>query len=190
MSEFSEIFSRAPDAVFAETRRIVYRNRAFDDLFQRAATAARPGKCYEVVCGRTLEGKNFCDPDCPVGNSLLAGRAVGNFDLAVPRGKGQSQWLSVGAIPASETAGKPVAIFALRPIRVSGIPLRSVAANRPDADGTLTRRERQILDLLAQGLNAPAVARQLHILVLSNSLRATTSSISAKSLVCIIAPRP
>lgn len=165
MSEFSEIFSRTPDAVFAidDTRRIVYRNQAFDDMFRRAAAESLGRKCHDVVCGRTLEGKNFCDPDCPVGKSLLKGQPVENFDLAVPGDDGQSQWLSVGAIPASKTFKKTVAIFTLRPIRVSGIPLHPDRDNRLDPDGALTRRERQILDLLAQGLNARTLAGQLHI---------------------------
>lgn len=159
MSDFSEIFSRTPDAVFAidATRRIVYRNQVFNDMFRRAAAESLGRKCYEVVCGRTLEGSKFCNPDCPVGKSLLDGHAVENFDLAVTRDDGQSRWLSVGAIPASETDCEPVAIFTLRPIRVTGIP------SRPDSDGALTRRERQTLELLAQGLTARGVARQLHI---------------------------
>jgi len=165
MSDFSEIFSRTPDAVFAidDARRIVYRNQAFDDMFQRAAAESLGRKCYEVVCGRTLEGKNFCNPDCPVGKSLLQGQPVKNFDLAVPRDDSQTLWLSVGAIPASEASDKTVAIFTLRPIRVAGIPLHHDRDNRPNTDGALTRRERQILDLLAQGLNARTLARQLHI---------------------------
>jgi len=164
MSEFSEIFSRTPDAVFAidDTRRIVYRNKAFDDMFQRAAGSSRR-RCYEVICGRTLEGKNFCNPDCPVGKSLLDGQAVENFDLAVLRDDGQSQWLSVGAIPASKTSEKTVAIFTLRPIRVTGISPRPVRDDRPYPDIALTRRERQILELLAQGLNARTLVWHLHI---------------------------
>ena len=165
MSDFSEIFSRTPDAVFAidATRRIVYRNQVFNDMFRRAAAESLGRKCYEVVCGRTLEGRKFCNPDCPVGKSLLDGHAVENFDLAVTRDDGQSRWLSVGAIPASESDGKPVAIFTLRPIRVTGIPSRPARESGSDGDGALTRRERQILELLAQGLSARTLARQLHI---------------------------
>jgi len=164
MSVLSEIFSRTPDAVFAidGARRIVYRNKAFDDMFERAADSSRR-KCYEVLCGHTLEGKNFCNPDCPVGKSLLDGQAVENFDLAIPRNDGQSLWLSVGAIPASKTSEKTVAIFTLRPIRVAGISPRPVRDDRSEPNGALTRREREILDLLAHGLNTKTLARHLHI---------------------------
>lgn len=165
MSVLGEIFSRTSDAVFAidHTRRIVYRNQAFADIFRRGAAEFPRRKCYEVICGRTLEGKNFCNPDCPVGKSLLKGQPVENFDLAVSRDDGQSLWLSVGAIPASRVFDKTAAIFTLRPIRVSGIPLHPDRDNRPDTDVALTRRERQILDLLAQGLDARTLARHLHI---------------------------
>jgi len=165
MSGFSEIFSRMPDAVFAidDARRIVYRNKAFTDIFQRGAAEPLHRKCYEVVCGRTLEGKNFCNPDCPVGKSLVDGQPVENFDLAVPRDDGQSLWLSVGAIPASKVFDETAAIFMLRPIRVVGIPRRPVRDNSPGKENALTRREQQILDLLARGLNTRALAKVLHI---------------------------
>lgn len=165
MSALSEFFSSTSDAVFAidHTRRIVYRNKPFADIFQRSAAEFPRRKCYEVICGRTLEGKNFCNPDCPVGKSLLKGQPVENFDLAVPRDDGQSLWLSVGAIPAFRVFDKNTAIFMLRPIRVAGIPLHVFHDKGPNRESALTRREQQILDLLAQGLNAKTLARQLHI---------------------------
>ncbi len=164
MVELDAFFSRTPDAVFAidGACRIVYRNKAFADIF-RHRLSGRRRKCYEVLCGRTLDGKNFCRPDCPVGKSLLQDRPVENFDLAVPRDNGESLWLSIGAVPASRIFGKAGAIFTLRPIRVSGIPPRSVRDERPATEGTLTRRERQVLGLLAKGHNAKTVARILHI---------------------------
>lgn len=161
----SEIFSRAPDAVFAidGARRIVYRNQAFTDIFQRGAAEPPHRRCYEVVCGRTLEGKNFCNPDCPVGKSLVMGQPVANFDLAVPRDNGESLWLSVGAIPASKVFAKTAAIFMLRPLRVAGIPRHPVRNQGPSMEDALTRREQQILELLAEGLNTKTLARLLHI---------------------------
>jgi len=155
-AELHEIFSRTPDAVFAidGAHRIVYRNQAFAKIFQHHPSQSPHRKCNEVICGRTLDGKNFCSPDCPVGESLVKGQSVENFDLAVPRDHGEPLWLSVGAIPASRAFDK-AAIFMLRPIRV--------ADNRPNIDGALTRRERQILDLLAKGLTAKALAKTLHI---------------------------
>lgn len=165
MAELNDIFSRAPDAVFAidVTRRIVYRNHAFAKIFQRHPSEFPHRKCYEVLCGRTLDGKHFCNPDCPVGKSLVKGQPVENFDLAVPRDDGESLWLSVGAIPASKIFDKTAAIFMLRPIRVAGIPIDPIRDNRPGVDGALTRREQQILELLVQGLNARTLAKLLHI---------------------------
>jgi len=165
VTRLSAIFSRTPDAVFAidDACRIVYRNKAFIDIFQhRLAGPARP-RCYEVLCGRTLEGKEFCNPDCPVGKSLLKGRSVDNFDLAVPRDNGEPLWLSVGGMPGAGVFDKTGAIFTLRPIRISGISPRPVQDETADRDGALTHREQQVLSLLARGHNAKTLARILHI---------------------------
>jgi len=165
VTRLSAIFSRTPDAVFAidDACRIVYRNKAFTDIFQRRLSGPARRKCYEVLCGRTLEGKKFCNPDCPVGKSLLKGRSVDNFDLAIPRDSGEPLWFSVGAIPASGVFDKVGAIFTLRPIRVSGTSPRHVHDAKPDPEGALTRRERQVLDLLARGHSAKTLAWVLHI---------------------------
>ena len=116
-----------------------------------------------VLCGRTLDGKKLCRPDCPVGTSLVHGRPVENFDLAVPRDNGRPLWLSVGAIPAAKVFNKTAAIFMLRPIPLVGMPVHPVPEKGSTIGSVLTRRERQILDLLAQGLSARALARLLHI---------------------------
>lgn len=167
----SDIFSQTSDAVFAVdgTHRIVYQNRTFTEIFPRGGSVPSQRKCYEVLCGRTLEGKEFCHPDCPVGKSLLKGQPVKNFDLSVPRDDGEPVWVNVGAMPASRVFDSIAAIFMLRPIRAPRTlshpanDKKRTDITSPDIEHGLTRREGQILNLLAKGLDAKALANTLHI---------------------------
>jgi DNA-binding CsgD family transcriptional regulator len=171
MVALQDIFSQTSDAIFAidGMHRIVYQNKKFTDIFPSQILNLPHRKCYEVLCGRTLDGKKFCNPGCPVGKSLVKGQAVGNFDLAVPQDNGESLWLSVGAIPASRTFDKAAAIFMLRPLGVfrtlthPADDKQRINSKPHDVEHRLTRRERQILNLLAQGLATRILADTLHI---------------------------
>ena len=165
MPALQDIFSQTSDAVFAidGTHRVVYQNRTFTEIFPHNSSVPSQRKCYEVLCGRTLDGKKFCHPDCPVGKSLLKGQSVENFDLSVPRDNEKPVWINVGAMPASKMFDNVAAIFMLRPIGASRIPLHPLHDKRPGIDRALTRRERQILTLLAKGLDTRALANTLHI---------------------------
>ena len=171
MPALQDIFSQTSDAVFAidGTHRIVYQNRTFTEIFPHKNSAPPQRKCYEVLCGRTLEGKEFCHPDCPIGKSLLKGQPVENFDLSVPRDRGESIWINVGAMPASKVFDNVAAIFMLRSIG-SSKAFRHHAADKNRNDNAspaigrkLTHREQQILTLLAKGYSTKALASALRI---------------------------
>lgn len=164
MAGLGEFFARASDAVFAidGARRIVYRNQSFCDLFPDAGA---PARCYEVLRGRTLDGRNFCGPECPVGKSLVQGHSVRNFDLVIPGADGDALWVNVGSFPLSKPADRAVAVCLMRPVNAVNILNRLTRADDPAQNGThkLTPREREILRLLAEGRNTKQVAAVLHI---------------------------
>lgn len=171
MQALQDIFSRTCDAVFAidRARRIVYQNEAFSGIFPHGNPAMYRRKCYEVLCGRTLEGKKFCHPDCPVGKSLVEGQPVENFDLQVRRDDGDPVRINVGAMPVSGIFDDVAAIFMLWPIDPFYSFFRPADDREqtngisPDIEHRLTRREWQILKLLAEGLDAGVLAKTLHI---------------------------
>lgn len=169
MTDLGEIFSRSSDAVFAidGSRRIVYRNEIFSRLFPCPASGGADRHCYEVVCGKTLDGRVFCNPDCPVGKSLTSGRPVENFDLIVSPADGDSVWVSVGSSPLPKVFHRAVAVFLIRPINVMHA-LHRLARGGPSKENDaaarrLTPRERQILKLLAEGRGTKELPDILHI---------------------------
>lgn len=173
MSVLHQLFSRTPDAVFAidATRRIIFHNPAFSRILQCPATQISGHKCHEVLCGRALDGQRLCDSDCRIARDAVCGRAAENFDLVISKPDKQLVWLSVGACVPPQPVDHAVAIFILRPVSAiqavsgfagsSSIPLKE--PNSPERAIELTRRERQILKLLTDGLGTEVIARALHI---------------------------
>src|SRR3989344_9544566 len=171
VTSLHDIFSRTADAVFVIDSRceIVYQNEVFADTFQPHGLALPHRKCYELVCRRSLDRNRCCDPDCPVGKTVLNGQVTENFELAVPQDAGSSLCFSVGTLPAHKLLGKAAAVVMLRPLDVPKVPASKRESNQPkggsapDIDHKLTRREQQILNLLAKGLNSGAIANALYI---------------------------
>lgn len=170
MGSLQDIFSGTADAVFAidGARHIVYQNEAFCQLSRRPASATLNRKCYEVVCGQTLDGARFCGPDCPAATALLHQKPIENFDISIPQSGGAALWVNVGggALPVRHYPA--AAVYVLRPISARKMALRfanSDVARIPQKGGagTLTSRERTVLRLLGEGRNTDNLAEALHI---------------------------
>ena len=180
MTDLSEIFSRTSDAVFAidDSCRIVYRNKNFSRFFPCPTSGGTDRHCYEVVCGKTLDGRAFCNPDCPIGKSLTSGHLVENFDLIVPQPEGEPLWFCVGAFPLSPSCNA-AAVCMLRPISaykaLARLAEMKLSKENPPPASSLTRREREILSLLAAGCGTKKLARKLHI-----------SHVTARNHICHI----
>ncbi len=170
MTALHDIFSRAADAVFAidGARCIVYRNEAFTRVFQHRLSGSSNQRCNDVVCGNTLGGHPFCRPDCSVARTLLNGQPVEHFDLTILQAKGEPLWFCVGAFPLPEVSDA-AAVCMLRPVSVYKVLSRLADAQAvkdamsPAAVQVLTQRERQILNMLAEGQSTQALAAVLHI---------------------------
>lgn len=171
MAGLHDVFSCATDAVFAidDSRRIVYQNETFARIFRQRLSRCPGRKCYEVVCGQTLDGRPLCRPDCPMGGSLLDGRAVAHFDLTVPQPEGEPLWFCVGAFPLSSSFGNAAAVCMLRSVSAYKVLARLAEMKLPkegpltQVANPLTPREREILGLLAAGCGTKKLARELHI---------------------------
>lgn len=169
MDVLQHLFGRSADAVFATdvAGRIVYRNESFD----RLCPPARGGpsrRCYDVLCGYTLDGKRFCGPDCHVASAVLRRQQVNDFDVVVPQPNGDAILVNVGACAMSHKLRPVVGLFILRPINVQRFAER-IANNVnghhqpvPDLE-RLTRRERSVLQLLSEGNGTHEIASELNL---------------------------
>jgi PAS domain S-box-containing protein len=151
--------------------------------FSPAEVKGRP--CYEVLRGCHDEDRAVCQKHCQVRAVAMAGEPVSDYDLCVYTRSGDEQWVNMStlvfAIENSGTGRVLVHLFrdATAAVQNKGFVqrvldaldrLRSmdpmpapVAAPRPAVPTSLTPREREVLALLARGLETGEMADALSI---------------------------
>ncbi len=146
--------------------------------------------CYEVVRGKHASGKLLCQPDCLVTRCIQRGRLPQTLDVLALTKEDREIWLNITTVILRRKRGS-LAVHLMRDttchhrvrqatdqivraLRTSGV-LQTVsdksdvfrcAPPTPLAAGPLTmltRRELEILRLLAEGLSNSAVAQRLGI---------------------------
>jgi len=85
MEELFQIFTNVGDASFAvdSQQRILFWNAAAENLVGLSAEAAIGQPCWQVLQGKTVGGRPFCRPDCPVLHARQANQPLRAFDLLV-----------------------------------------------------------------------------------------------------------
>ena len=190
MASLHEIFSHMTDAVFATdaTHRIVYQNEAFDRICPHARGHADGRRCYEVLCGQTLDGKRFCNPNCPVASGVQERKGVNDFDLGGPQPDGEAMLVNVGACAVSRELLPVSSLFILRPINVRRFAVRvanNVNGHSQPVPGMerLTKRERTVLYLLSEGYSTGELAREMQVspVTVRNHIRILLQKLSVHS---------
>jgi PAS domain S-box-containing protein len=165
--------ARAGDGVFAvgADGRIVTWNRAAERILGFAAREVVGKPCCDVFVGRDHSGNRLCYQGCHVMTLLRIGESVQSFDMATRTRAGKPVWLNISILPVS--AGPPtggVTVHLFRDVTATKELLTLVheklsAAVQDGADpaSPLTRRELEVLRLLATGLGTRAMADKLHV---------------------------
>jgi DNA-binding CsgD family transcriptional regulator len=146
-----------------------------DASIQLCNSAARrllgvtPGECTSGTCWgfasfRTLDGRPFCGPDCPVQSAAKEGRPGAQHWVVPTKGSCAGRPVEiVSFFVPGEQAGRRAVLHFLRPAH---LPVATNAAARPfdlEAAGHISEREAEVLRLLADGLSTAAIARALGI---------------------------
>lgn len=143
--------------------------------------------CYEVLGGREPQNSRSCRRDCPVITNARRGRTSGDYDLLAHTKDGSDVWVNVSVLvlDAGPKRG-PLALHLFRDVderrQVESLARRAVAAigelaTAPDRQPAreahagsplapqpaLTKRELQVLRLLASGLGTEEIAENLSI---------------------------
>lgn len=158
---------------------VVHWNRAAEEVFGRVATEVVGRHCYDVVGGVDGSGRQICRARCEKWALARRGGRVHHFDLrALPS---RDLWVDVTVLPILDQGGRPVALaHILRNIeRAKRLErfVHELASSAEDVltptakNGTsaateavhLTRRELEVLALLARGAGTAAIAEQLGV---------------------------
>ena len=159
------LFSGTPVLVTGADGRVKSCNRAAADLLGCRLPLPPDARCWDLVGLRCPGGEAFCRPECPVRGLARRGRLRPRHSVLLPRKGGESLPLELLTF-AANTAGDGSAVIHVILPGGKAAP----QAKAPDPIGPspnrldqLTRREREILRLLASGIGTSEVAATLCI---------------------------
>ena len=185
--ELHRLFQSAADGVQAvdAEQRIVFFNRAAADMLGVVPAEVLGRYCYDVIAGADYQNQPFCRRGCPVIEAVKRGRSVQNFDMCCRRTDGATVWLNVSVLAVQDPEGDgylTVDLFrdVTRRRRAEVLAqqvMEAVDRYHPREDEAkvegggpypvpaprLTRRELDVLRLLASGTSVPVIARTLGI---------------------------
>jgi PAS domain S-box-containing protein len=187
-----------PAFVSSQDGRIVGWNPAAERLLGHPAGSAIGRPCHAVVCGTDLSGNVFCRKDCALREMIRSQEPIHTFALEVRNASGQHVPVSCSALTLFETGSRRnfSVLHLLQPAihwnevshllesvgrqaAGSGRSSRRVGrSGSSDTANSLTRRETEVLRMLAQGLATRELAESLSVSV--NTVRSHTQNILHK----------
>ncbi len=162
----------AADGVFAmmSDGRITLWNPTAERITGYMAAEIVGRRCCDVFAGRDSSGEPLCSSNCRLLTLIKSGEPVESFDLQTSSKGGRRIWLNMSTVvlPDGDTkAARGIRMFrdvtavkdllALIRNRLVGIPTER------DRIGQLTRRETEVLRLMASGASNRALAERLHV---------------------------
>jgi PAS domain S-box-containing protein len=167
-----QALARAGDGVFAAgpEGRVLMWNRAAEKILGWNAREILGRPCCDVFVGVDDRGNRLCYQGCHVMSLVKLGEPLQHFDMQTRTKAGRPVWLNISILAApSSGPGGPLTIHLFRDVTASKELLRLVherfkaPSTPPDGTMVLTRRELEILRLLAGGANTKALAERLHV---------------------------
>jgi PAS domain S-box-containing protein len=167
-----QILARSGDGVFAvgPEGRVVLWNRAAERILGWSAREVMGRPCCDVFVGVDDHGNRLCYKGCHVMSLVKLGEPVQHFDMETRTKAGRPVWLDISILEApSSGPGGALAIHLFRDVTTTRELLRLVherlqaPSAPPDEATALTRRELEVLRLMAGGANTKALAERLHV---------------------------
>lgn len=174
-----ELMGRSIDGVLAmdSRQRVIFWNQACETLTGIPAGEALGRGCHEVMQGLDPMGRPLCGGDCPVGRLSRGGPPPGHLPMRIAHRDGRRMQLCVGTLlmPSCKADEWTVVHVLSRDCGDSLLDAPRQESAKADADVApgdarrdlclLTRREREMLVMLAQGLKTECIARECHLSV-------------------------
>ncbi len=150
--------------------RVVLWNRAAETILGWSAREVMGRPCCDVFVGIDDHGNRLCYKGCHVMSLVKLGEPVQHFDMQTRTKAGRPVWLDISVLEApSRGPGGALAIHLFRDVTTTRELLRLVherlqaPSTPPDEVTALTRRELEVLGLMAGGANTKALAERLHV---------------------------
>lgn len=181
MADLLNDLARMTDGVIAidSDQRILLWNRAAEKLLGVSAKEALGRYCYEVIRGRNDLGELLCRQACRTMALVKKGKPIPTKDIFTVTKAGQKICLNVTHLVPQNISNRATLVHIFRDISRQKTMERLIhqisttlarfgsqaptAGRPPDPEAQLTRREQQVLKLLAAGVSTSAIAERLHI---------------------------
>lgn len=169
---------RAGDGVCAvgPDGRITLWNRAAEKILGYTGRDVMGHPCCDVFAGHDDDGNRLCYRGCHVATLVTMGEAVQSFDMRTRTKAGRPVWLNISILTVSTddggSADRITTVHLFRDVTATKemltlIQERLAAKSEREAGvdpaAVLSRRELEVLRLLAVGLNTRAAADRLHV---------------------------
>jgi PAS domain S-box-containing protein len=169
----TQALARAADGAFAigPGGRVVLWNRAAERILGWSAKEVLGRSCCEVLVGSDVNGNRLCYQGCHVMSLVEQGEAVQHFEMQTRAKTGKSVWLDISILEApAANGGRSMTVHLFRDITgtkalldLVGKQLGPLSTSNGDEVPLLTRRELEILRLMAAGANTKVLAERLHV---------------------------
>jgi PAS domain S-box-containing protein len=149
--------------------RIALWNRAAERIMGYAAREVIGRPCCEVFVGRDDSGNRLCYKGCHVMALIRIGDPIQSFDMQTRTKAGRPVWLNLSTLASPNGSKDPLTIHLFRDVTATkellGLVQQRLAAPAApaDEDAGLTRRELEVLRLMATGANTKVAAERLHV---------------------------
>ena len=176
METLIKVFEQSTDAVFGidATGVIRFSNLSFQNLMGYTAAQLCGTQCAGILCGTDLQGRSFCGPHCPIPKSVCGQPTISDFDLVVRRADGNSVLVNIGTGYTSSRMRKRSdqvdVFFSMRQVhprrmieRMAMAPVEKPVKQQNSSYDRLSKREKNVLDLAAEGMTTRQIASELSI---------------------------
>jgi PAS domain S-box-containing protein len=172
-TELAEMLAATGDGGFAidAEGRIVLWNRAAERMLGYTVREAVGRRCCDLLMGDDENGNHLCCRGCHIVDLVKMRSPVHSFDMRTRTKTGSAIWVNVSTLRVSRDGAGDRTVHLLRDVTATREILALIrerlatpAALVPAApDGTLTRRELQVLHIIATGVNTKDAAERLHV---------------------------